>query len=115
PSQQNPFAPQPGPPLPAGMNGADANDPRFKPKTGVAGAGESSMGMRHVTLMPKPDAFQLPNDPTDPKVDKAITQLGFGDPTKIPAFMKLVVGGLGFANSDMAFQKNRLFLGNFYG
>jgi hypothetical protein len=29
--------------------------------------------------------------------------------------MKLALAGLGFANSDMAFQDNHLFLGNFYG
>jgi hypothetical protein len=29
--------------------------------------------------------------------------------------MKLVLAGLGFANSDMAFQGNHLFLGNFHG
>ena len=113
--QQNPFAPQPAPPLPAGMTGADVNDPRFTLKPGVSDAGETAVGIRHLALYPKPDTFQLPNDPTDPKVDKAITQLGFGDPKQIPAFMKLVVGGLGFANSDIAFQRNHLFLGNFYG
>ena len=29
-AQGNPFAPQPAPPLPAGMTGSDANDPRYK-------------------------------------------------------------------------------------
>jgi len=111
----NPFAPQPAPPLPAGMTGSDTGDPRFKLTSGMWDAGETSMGIKHLVLLKKPDAFQLPNDPADPKVDKAITQLGFGDPAKIPASMKLVIGGLGFANSDMAFQQKRLFLGNFYG
>src|SRR5436853_4120111 len=33
----------------------------------------------------------------------------------MPGATKLVLAGLGFANSDIAFQGNRLFLGNFYG
>src|SRR5438874_3369672 len=33
----------------------------------------------------------------------------------MPNATKLVLAGLGFANSDLAFQGNRLFLGNFYG
>jgi hypothetical protein len=114
-AQQNPFAPQPAPPLPAGMTGSNTSDPRYKLKGGMFDAGETSMGIRHITLLKKPEAFQLPNDPMDTKVDKAISQLGFGDPAKIPPSMKLVVGGLGFANSDMAFQRDHLFLGNFYG
>jgi hypothetical protein len=33
----------------------------------------------------------------------------------VPNATKLVFAGLGFANSDLAFQGNHLFLGNFYG
>jgi hypothetical protein len=114
---QNPFAPQPAPPLPAGMTGSDANDPRTKLSPGMYDAGEASMGMKHVMLLKKPNAFELgASDPTDPKVNKALTTvLGIGDPSKTPNEIKLVLAGLGFANSDMAFQGNRLFLGNFYG
>ena len=113
----NPFAPQPAPPLPAGMAGSDANDPRAKLSPGVYDAGEASIGIKHLTLLKKPDAFELgTSDPTDAKVNKALTTvLGIGDPTKVPNAMKLVLAGLGFANSDLAFQGNRLFLGNFYG
>src|SRR6476646_7748769 len=114
---QNPFAPKPAPPLPAGMTGADANDPRAKLSPGVDDAGEASIGIKHLTLLKKPDAFELgTSDPGDPKVNKALTTvLGIGDPSKVPNAMKLVLAGLGFANSDLAFQGNRLFLGNFYG
>lgn len=113
-AQDNPFAPQPAPPLPAGMTGADANDPRAKLAPGMYDAGETSMGLRHVTLVKKPESFQLSNDPTDPKVDKGVSIIA-GDSKNIPASMKLVIAGLAFANSDMAFQGNRLFQGNFYG
>ena len=112
----NPFAPQPAPTLPAGMTGSDANDPRAKLKPGLYDAGQTAMGLRHLTLLKKPDAFQLGTEnPADPKVDKAITQLGMGNPAQIPPPLKLVLAGLGFANSDLAFQGNRLFQGNFYG
>lgn len=113
----NPFAPQPAPPLPAGMTGSDANDPRTKLSPGMYDAGEAAVGMKHVMLLKKPDAFELgANDPNDPKVNKTLTTvLGVGDPSKMPSGIKLVLAGLGFANSDLAFQGNRLFLGNFYG
>ena len=114
---QNPFAPKPAPPLPAGMTGSDVNDERAKLKPGVYDAGEASMGIKHVLLLMKPDAFDLgTNNPADPKVDKSLkTVLGIADPSQMPGGIKLVLAGLGFANSDLAFQGNRLFLGNFYG
>src|ERR1700690_314880 len=59
---ENPFAPQPAPPLPAGMSGSDVNDPRFKLTPGLYDAGEASMGMKHLVLVKKPDAFQLGAD-----------------------------------------------------
>jgi hypothetical protein len=114
---ENPFALQTAPPLPAGMTGSDANDPRAKLSPGVYDAGEASIGIKHIQLLKKPEAFELgASDPADPKVNKALTTiLGIGDPTKVPNAIKLVLAGLGFANSDIAFQGNRLFLGNFYG
>ncbi|HEY6309169.1 MAG TPA: hypothetical protein VI488_22220, partial [Candidatus Angelobacter sp.] len=54
----NPFAPQPAPALPPGMKGSDANDPRATLKPGLYDAGEASMGIKHLTLLKKPDAFQ---------------------------------------------------------
>ncbi len=117
PQNANPFAPQPAPPLPAGMTGSDVNDPRAKLSPGMYDAGETAMGIKHLMLLKKPDAFELgSNDPNDPKVNKTLTTvLGVGDPSKMPNATKLVLAGLGFANSDIAFQGNHLFLGNFYG
>src|SRR5437870_8881956 len=113
----NPFAPQPAPPLPAGMTGSDASDPRAKLSPGMYDAGETSMGLKHIMLLKKPDAFDLgASDPNAPKVNETLkTVLGVADPSKMPSAMKLVIAGLGFANSDIAFQGNRLFLGNFSG
>src|ERR1700726_2113175 len=82
-ADENPFAATPAPPLPPGMTGSDANDPRFKLTPGMYDAGEASMGMKHLLLLKKPDAFQLgATDPNDPKVEKMVRQLGIGDLSK---------------------------------
>jgi hypothetical protein len=112
----NPFAPQPAPALPPGMTGSDPADPRAKLTPGLYDAGEASMGLKHLVLVKKPEAFQLGSmDPDDPKVQKALTQLGIGNPAKMPKPMQIVIAGLAFSNSDLAFQGNHLFQGNFYG
>ncbi len=115
---RNPFAPAPAPPLPAGMTGSNASDPRFSLTPGLYDAGESSMGMKHLLLVKKPEAFQLGTDqPDDPKVQKTIGQLGIGGGmvAKMPKELQLVIAQLAFSNSDLAFQGNHLFQGNFYG
>jgi hypothetical protein len=114
---QNPFAPQPAPPLPAGMTGADVNDPRAKLTPGLYNAGETSFGLQHLTLVKKPDAFQLGTDnPDDPKVSDTLKGvLGVPDPKQVPAPMRMVLSQLAFANSDLAFQGKHVFQGNFYG
>jgi hypothetical protein len=112
----NPFAPQPAPTLPPGMTGSDVSDPRFKLTPGLYDAGEAAMGIKHILLVKKPDAFQLgSNDADDPKVQKTIAQLGIGAAAKMPKPLQLVIAQLAFANSDLAFQGNHLFQGNFYG
>jgi hypothetical protein len=114
--ENDPFAPEPSPSLPEGMKGSDISDPRYKLSSGLYDAGETSMGMEHLLLVKKPDAFQLGTaDPDDPKVEKIMGQLGVGDSKKIPKPAHLVIAQLAFANSDLAFQGNHLFQGNFYG
>jgi hypothetical protein len=114
--ERNPFAPVPAPPLPAGMTGSDINDPRYKLAPGVYDAGEVSMGIKHLLLLKKPDAFQLgTTDPDDPKVAKTVLQLNVGNIAKMPKPLQLEIAQLAFANSDFAFQGNHLFQGNFYG
>jgi hypothetical protein len=115
-AEANPFAPEPAPPLPAGMTGSDTNDPRAKLSAGVYDAGEAALGMKHILLVKKPNAFNLgSDDPNDPSVQKTLGQLGIADTSKIPKTAQLVTAQLAFANSDLAFQGNHLFLGNFYG
>jgi hypothetical protein len=109
------FAPQPAPALPPGMTGSDVNDARAKLSPGLYDAGEAAMGIKHLLLLRKPDAFQLgATDPDDPKVQKVLGQLGMNNP-KIPKTVHLMLAQLAFANSDLAFQGSHLFEGNFYG
>jgi len=112
--QQTPAS---APALPPGMTGPDVNDPRAKLTPGLYDAGETAMGIKHLMLLKKPDAFQLgSDDPNDPRIQKSLTtNLGIGDTSKIPSGQKLVLAQLAFANSDIAFQGNHLFQGNFYG
>src|SRR5438477_9805469 len=115
-SGANPSTPEPAPPLPAGMTGSDATDPRANLTPGMYDAGETAMGIKHLVLLKKPDAFQLgSDDPDNPKVKKALGLLGIGDSSKMPRPRQLVIAQLAFANSDLAFQGNHLFQGNFYG
>src|ERR1700688_4544864 len=93
----NPFAPQPAPALPPGMTGSDANDPRAKLTPGLYDAGEAAMGIEHLSLLKKPDTFQLGNtDPDDPKVQKTLGQLGIGGGMKIPKSFQVVIAELAF-------------------
>ncbi len=115
-ADDNPFAPEPAQPLPPGMTGSDVNDPRYKLSAGLYNAGETSMGLKHLLLLKKPAAFQLgATDPDDPKVQKAVGQLGLPMTSKMPKEAQLMIAELAFANSDLAFQGNHLFQGNFYG
>ncbi|HLL70640.1 MAG TPA: hypothetical protein VK363_04355 [Pyrinomonadaceae bacterium] len=112
----NPSTLESAPPLPAGMKGSNANDPRAKLSPGMYDAGEAALGMKHVMLLKKPDAFQLgADDPADPKVQKTLGLIGIGDSSQIPKPVQMVMAQLAFANSDLAFQGNHLFQGNFYG
>ncbi|MEP6945062.1 MAG: hypothetical protein ABJA02_04035 [Acidobacteriota bacterium] len=107
---------QPAPPLPAGMTGSDASDPRSKLSPGLYDAGEAAMGMKHFVLLKKPDAFQLGTDNADdPRVQKTLGILGMGDTSKMPKPIQMLLAQLAFANSDLAFQGDHLFQGNFYG
>ncbi len=113
--EENPFAPEPAPALPPGMTGSNVDDPRAKLSPGLYDAGEAAMGMKHLELVKKPAAFQLGSDnPDDPKVEKMLGMLGVPS-AKIPKPLHLVLAQLAFANSDLAFQGNYLFQGNFYG
>jgi hypothetical protein len=103
------------PTLPPGMKGASTSDPRAKLSPGLFDAGVAAFGIKHVSLLKKPNAFELGLDPESPKVATALGSLGVPDPAMVPVAMRMSFAGLAFANSDLAFQGNYLFMGNFYG
>jgi hypothetical protein len=114
--EENLFVPEKAPTLPPGMTGSDPDDPRAKLAPGLYDAGEAAMGIEHILLLKKPDAFQLGTaDPDDPKVETMVGRLGMGNNKKLPKLAHLLIAQLAFANSDLAFQGNHLFQGNFYG
>ncbi len=77
--------PEKAPPLPAGMTGSDAKDPRAKLSPGLYDAGEAAMGIKHLMLLKKPDAFQLgSDDPDSPNVKKMLGLLGMSDTSQMP-------------------------------
>jgi hypothetical protein len=114
--ERDPFAPEPAPALPPGMTGSDVNDPRYKLTPGLYDAGEAAMGLKHLELVKKPEPFRLEtSDPNDPKAQQVLSQMRSGSLARIPKSSQMVIAQLAFANSDLAFQGNHLFLGNFYG
>lgn len=108
--------PEPRPVMPAGVKGSDVNDPRAKLAPGVYDAGQAAFGIKHVSLLKKPDAFQLgATDASDPRVKRTLSLLGAGDGSQMPPVFQLLMAQLAFANSDLAFQGDHLFMGNFHG
>lgn len=115
-SANDPFTPEPAPPLPAGMTGSETSDPRYGLKAGLYNAEAVARGLRHISLLKKPEAFQLEaTTPDDPKVARTLGMLGVANPGEMPKAMQAVRAQLAFANSDLAFQGRYAFMGNFYG
>lgn len=87
----------PAPATAPSVVGSSPNDPRATLKPGLYDAGEVAMGLEHIAFLKKPAAFQArPDKPDATPRQKLFNQLGYG-------------------NSDLAFQGNHLFQGNFYG
>ena len=106
----------PAPKLPEGMTGSDSDDARSKLPAGLFDAGEIVYGMKHVALLKKPKAFTLgTSDPDNKRVIDTLKSQGFQNVESFPGRFRLIFAQLAFANSDMAFQGDKLFVGNFYG
>jgi len=90
---------------------AAANDPRVGLKAGLRDAGEAARNLERVATLGKPGGFFDPKAPggagipaePDPNAPPA---------TPVPGAMDPVVA---FANSDLAFSANHLFVGSFHG
>ena len=114
--ETNPFAPEPASPLPAGMTGADTNDPRAKLTPGIYNAGEAAMGLKHVCSSRSLMRFNsAPTILTIRRSRRCWAKSGGRRRCEDAKGIQLVIAQLAFANSDIAFQGNHLFQGNFYG
>jgi hypothetical protein len=110
-----------------------AKDPRVGLKAGLKDAGVAARNMELVTNLPKPPGFfdpkapaGAPTEPETPDTEKPATEK---PSTAKPAAEKPATGkpatekpagsnranSLNFANSDLAFRGNELFIGNFTG
>src|SRR5690348_807073 len=108
--------PTPQPTLPPGMTGSNTSDPRANLAAGLYDAGEKAWGMKHLVLIKKPESFQLGTvDPNDPKVQAMLKSFGIADTSKIPKEVQVGIAQGTFTNSDLAFQGNHVFVGNYYG
>ena len=103
-------------------------DPRVGLKAGVRDAGTAARNLELVASVPKPEGFfdpRLPaGEPTPPEPPSAdatppaaapVTPPPAPAPPATPPSAASSGGGLRFANSDMAFTKDRLLVGNFNG
>ena len=99
---------------------ADANDPRIGLKAGLHDAGEAARNMKRVSSLPKPDGFFDPaspgGTPIPPERDPNLPPLPPPDPNAPPTPASIAQSNmLGYANSDLAFQGNHVFMGSFHG
>ena len=104
---------------------ASRRDPRVGLKGGLRDAGQAARNMELVSSLAKPEGFFDPKSPAgnptpperDPKevekeeeAEKQARARGEAPPPR-----RQPPGGLSFANSDLAFRGNHLFVGNYHG
>jgi hypothetical protein len=100
---------------------AASQDPRVGLKGGYHDAGVAVSNMVLLTNVPKPESFSDPKGPMGmvipPEPSEAEAAAKEKEKEKEPAKPEANQGppGLNFSNSDIAFRKNDLFLGNFNG
>ena len=108
---------------------AAANDPRIGLKAGLKNAGEAAKNMEHIANLPRPEGFFDPEapagTPTPPERESGTlgrpnaTDPAVAPPPEgaapAPAAAQQRPSGLNFANSDLAFSRNHVFMGNFHG
>ena len=118
---------------------ASARDPRVGLKAGLHDAGEAAVNMEHIATLPRPEGFFDPSAPAgtptpaerpEGAAAASATASGSGSASSAqPAAESAPNGngaapgtpaaprpsGLNFANSDLAFSRNHLFMGNFHG
>ena len=109
----------PSPPPPASASPARP-DPRVGLKPGLRDAGKVSWNMELISSLPKPPGFFDPASPAGAPTAAERERSGGADEPEAPEPAKPEPatprgGELGFANSDLAFKDEHLFIGNFNG
>jgi len=99
---------------------ADSNDPRIGLKAGMRDAGEASRNMKRISSLPKPEGFFDPANPAGTPIpaerDPKLPPEPPPDPNAPPTPTQIAQSNmLGFANSDLAFSGNHVFMGSFHG
>ena len=105
-----------------------SSDPRVGLKAGVRDAGVAAKGFELLANLPKPEGFFDPKFPAgepNPRMPAGDEEKEASEAAKTPAPKPAAAanakrpqrswGGLNFANSDLAFSGNHLFVGNFSG
>jgi hypothetical protein len=89
-------------------------DPRVGLKAGLRDAGEAASNMKRIATLPKPEGFFDPaapgGAPVPPERDPSLPPLDPDAPPD-PRYASI----LNFANSDLAFSGNHLFMGSYHG
>jgi hypothetical protein len=110
------------------------NDPRVGLKAGLRDAGEAAWNMIRVSSLPKPEGFFDPKNPAGPPIPPERPGAPDGDAAAgeanpaaganvppsgaappVPAANAAAQGGLNFSNSDLAFSRTHVVVGNFNG
>src|SRR5262249_21983347 len=87
-------------------------DPRVGLRPGLHDAGEASWNLERISSLPKPDGFF---DPKEPAGSPSPAESNAPDPPTPPPFDPATANKLSFTNSDLAFQGNHAFVGNYHG
>jgi hypothetical protein len=104
---------------------AAQTDPRVGLKAGLHDAGQAARNMELIATLPKPQGFFDPKAPAGPPTPPEKDPASMGDPDASAATLLKedpakeatlrLAGGLSFANSDLAFSRAHLFMGNYHG
>ncbi|MBI3403687.1 MAG: hypothetical protein HY048_19915 [Acidobacteria bacterium] len=96
---------------------ASKDDPRIGLKAGLHDAGEAARNMERIASLPKPDGFFDPKAPGGTPIPPEPPPDAPPPPPPNPnaPFNPALANQLGFANSDLAFSGNHVFMGSFHG
>jgi hypothetical protein len=101
-----------------------SRDPRVGLKPGLRNAGQAALNLELVASLPKPEGFFDPKTPAgEPTPPERASRPGAADapapsaepPANQPPSSQPPRSSLNFANSDLAFKGEHLFMGSFHG